>query len=225
MKFLRLAAAGGDSQHFRADGPPAADVMGCIADHDNLLTSQVFAEHAAAPVASNDGDLIPILVVIAESTGAELLPQPVSPQLDFRAEANVAGEQADERRLGQRFELLQEMPDSRQGAALTFFELFLEEKDVTVAKPAKILVRRRHTLRFEYFAHQPAICPSGKLESGHAIRDAELRGKRLRKRPHARSPCADERAVDVEKNQPDHFGRKATRLRRTWQIEAGAAQD
>jgi hypothetical protein len=73
-----------------------------VAHNENFLAAQISTEHTIATHACHSGDLITVFAVVGECAGLKDVPKAQATQLDFRAKANVAGDQAKQRRLRQR---------------------------------------------------------------------------------------------------------------------------
>ena len=101
LEVLPFRAAGRHGQHPGIDGPGAFDIAGRVADHENLAASQMIVQQPAPALSGEGGKLIAVFRVVGESAGLEQLPQFVVAQFDFRAEPDVAGQQAERRGLGQ----------------------------------------------------------------------------------------------------------------------------
>jgi len=79
---------------------PQRTSNGVSPDHNDFLRLQNFPQHAAATFQCGGGDVVTFLVIVGKSAELELVPQPEMAQLDFRTKPDVAGEQAEHRRLG-----------------------------------------------------------------------------------------------------------------------------
>src|SRR5438309_12122125 len=78
-----------------------------------MLIPQRFAKQPGASLLRNHGDLIAFLVIVGKAAGPEKLPEPVVAQFDFRAEPDIAGQQADDRRLREGFQFQNLPSDTR----------------------------------------------------------------------------------------------------------------
>src|ERR1035441_5012617 len=107
--FLQLRAAGGHGQRFRADEFAAPHVERRVADDDDLLRLQILAQQPPRPRQRGQGDVIAVLVVVGKAAELKQLPQAEMPQLDFRAELDVAREQAQRGRLRQRLQIAEKL--------------------------------------------------------------------------------------------------------------------
>src|SRR5436309_16126212 len=110
--------------------PGALDVERRVADHEDLVAAQVVVEQTAAALFGEGGDLIAVFVVVGKRAGLENLPQLEVAQLDFGAEPDVAGQQANRRRLGQRVELMDEFPNSGKNAAPRLRQQVIQPENV-----------------------------------------------------------------------------------------------
>src|SRR5439155_9388576 len=168
------------------------------------LAAQIVVEQSAAAVFGNGGDLIAVLVVIAKRARLEHFPKFKVAQLDFRAEPDVAGQQAQRGRFGQRVQLANEFPDAGQHDAARLSQQIVEPEDIAIEEKAKILRRRLDLVLQKKLTRQACIGAAGEFQPFGTVGDVELRGKRAAKRLHSRAAGLDQRAVDVEENQANH---------------------
>ena len=119
-------------------------------------------------------------------------------QLDLGAEPDVAGEQAEQRRLRQRLQAANELPDARTGGGPALVENVVEPEDVAVEEALEVLRRRRDLVEAEELAHEAQVGASGELQALEPVRGVELGGEDLGKSLHARAARADKRAVNVK---------------------------
>src|SRR5205807_823497 len=110
--ILRLRAAGRHGERLRADGPGALDIVLRVADDENLVAAQMVAEQQVAALSGDGGDVIAVFVIVRERARLENLPKLEVAEFDFRAQPDVAGQQTNRRRPGQRVELMNEFPDA-----------------------------------------------------------------------------------------------------------------
>ena len=152
----------------------------------------------------NGGDLVAFLVVVGEGAGLEHVPEVEVAQLDFGAEADVAGEQAEHGRLRQGLQSADELPHARAELGLG-------------SRAGCGRARRRSGRRSA--GNSPAWAGSGgsrrtrargsgrcgrRIQALEPVRGVELGGEDLGKSLHARAARVDQRAVNVEENQADH---------------------
>ena len=197
-------------QHLCANRPSAADVQWRVADDHNFLTAQFPAQHAAAALTCDGGNLIAILPVIREAARFEMFPQSEVAQLDFRSEPDVAGEQSQQRRLGQCLQISDQLADAGTFLRLTFLEQMMQPMNVALEEPREVGIRRRDAVQPKEFADEADIGASGEFHPLDAVTRAELGGEHLRKRPDARASGVDERAINVEENESNHVGAQAS---------------
>jgi len=143
-------------------------------------------------------------MVVTIAAGDEWIPQAVVTQLDLRAEADVAREQAQQRRLGQRREFRKPVAHSGTRAAGEFMEVMVEPEHVAVEEPAEVLRRGLDTMRSEELAHQPRIGAARETHPLRAVAQPKLSFKCPRKRAHPRPAGMHQRAINVEENQSHH---------------------
>src|SRR5438477_9814779 len=67
LKLDKLETPGGHGQHFRANGTSTGDVEWGVADYENFLPAQISSHDLLASFARDDGNLIAVFVIIAES--------------------------------------------------------------------------------------------------------------------------------------------------------------
>ena len=109
--------------------------MGRVADDQHLVPAQVLPEDAAAALMRHGGDLVALFVVVGEPAGLKDLPEIEVAQLDLRAEPDVAGEQAEQRRLRQRLQFADEFPHARTELGLAVAQDMVQPEDVTLEEP------------------------------------------------------------------------------------------
>src|SRR5471030_817432 len=100
------------------------------------------------------GDQIAFLVVVGKPAELELLPQVEVAQFDFRAEPDVAGEQADNRRIRQRVQVAQQFPNSGANLGLAADENLVEPENIILEEALKIFRRGGNVVMFEKFADE-----------------------------------------------------------------------
>src|SRR5438105_596964 len=125
-------------------------------------------------------------------------------QLDFRAQANVPGQKARHGRFGQPVALLHKLENPFTNSALTQVQDLIEPEDITLEKPFEILRRAGDAVKHEEFAHDRDIRSARELQLFKAIDGIEFSAKDFRERPHPRPARANQSAIDIEQNQPNH---------------------
>jgi len=204
LQFFKLRTAGCHGEATRTNRPSAGNVQRRVADDDNFLAVQFTTESPVATCPGDTGDFIAILMVVTIAAGDEWIPQAVVTQLDLRAEADVAREQAQQRRLGQRREFRKPVAHSGTRAAGEFMEVMVEPEHVAVEEPAEVLRRGLDTMRSEELAHQPRIGAARETHPLRAVAQPKLSFKCPRKRAHPRPAGMHQRAINVEENQSHH---------------------
>ena len=207
FQFFQFGPAGGHGQRFCADEFSAAHIEGRIADDDDFLRLQVFVQHAAAAFQCCDGNVIAVFVVIGKAAELEKIPQAELAQFDFRAELDVTGEQAQRRRLRQCLQIADEFKNPGAGVAGAVGKDVIQPEDVSVEKLPEVPGRLIETMDFEKFPDEAHISPAGKFHLFRAVMEVEFRRKSFRESACAGMPSVDERAVNVEKYQPNHAGK------------------
>src|ERR1043166_2298767 len=112
LQFVRPRAARCDGQDSGVDGASAFNVVGRVADYQDLLTAQGRAQQLAPPLLSDSGDLVAVFVIIGEPAGLENFPELITANLDLRAKSDVTRQQTDGGRLRKRVQLTDEFPDA-----------------------------------------------------------------------------------------------------------------
>ena len=125
-------------------------------------------------------------------------------QFDFRAEPDVAGQQAERRGQGQAAQLPDEFPHSINHNAAGLRQHVIEPEHIGVEETTEILQRRFDLVLEEKLARQSRVGSARKPQPLRAVGDVELRGKCAAERLHSRASGANERAVDVEQDQSNH---------------------
>jgi hypothetical protein len=80
----------------------------------------------------------------------------------------------------------------------------VEPENVTLKKSPEIFRSGGDVMKAEQLAHEAHIGAAWKIDLFDAVMSVEFRGKRFRKRFYTRTAGMDERAVDVEQNEPHH---------------------
>jgi hypothetical protein len=84
----------------------------------------------------------------------------------------------------------------------------IEPENVARKKLVEMLRPLVETVNFKKFPHQAHVRATGKLHVFRPVMEIEFRGKSFGERLRARAARVDERAVNVEQNEPDHAARK-----------------
>src|SRR2546430_5710357 len=100
-QVFQLIAARRDCQNFGANRSRASDIERGVAYHQHFLAAQFSLQKPLSPPKSNRGNLVSVFMVIAKPAGFEMAPQSIMRQLDFRSQSNIAGKQANQRRLSE----------------------------------------------------------------------------------------------------------------------------
>ena len=140
----------------------------------------------------------------ANPPNSKTVPQPEMAQLDFRAEPDVAGEQAEHGRLRQRVQIVDQFPDAGADLRVAARKDVVEPENVALEKLREMFRRLRQAVDAEKFADEADVGAAGELHFFRAVMQLEFRGKRFGKRLRAGVARVDERAVNVEQNQFHH---------------------
>ena len=171
---------------------------GRIANHENFIVAQIFAEDSAATVAGGGGDQITIFVIVREPAGFEFLPQIEMAQFNFCAETDVAREKSDERRLRQLLECPDKFPNARARFRMAVGEDVIEPEDVMLEEEFKILRRLGDFMIFEKFANKADVGAAGKLQFLKTVMGVEYRLEDFGKSLDAGAAGVHQRPVDIE---------------------------
>jgi hypothetical protein len=198
FELLQFMSAGGYGEDFRANGPPAANVQGGVANQDDLLASDFGAKHAGAALERDARDLVAIFMIIGEGARYELLPEVEVAQFDFGTELDVAREQAEEWWFRQGFQFAEERPDARTFFGFALGEEVVEPEGITVEKSREVFAGGWNMIQREKLAHETDIGATRESDRFGAVQDAELRGEHFGEGFHAGAAGANQRAVNVE---------------------------
>jgi hypothetical protein len=132
FQFVERRAAGGHGEYVRADGPTAFDVQRRVANHHDFFAAQFPAMQTRPAMMRGVGDLIAILVIVRKRAGDEVIPEIEVAQFDFRAEPDVAGEQAERGRFGQRLQITNQLPDAGTGFRLAVSKNVVEPEHIAL---------------------------------------------------------------------------------------------
>lgn len=197
-------SAGGHCQNFRANGPPTANVQRGVANHHDVPTGDLSAEHTGAPLQRDARDLVAIFMVIGEGARRELLPEIEVAQFDFGTELDVAREETEEGWLGQGLQLAEERPDARTFLGFAPGEEVVEPEDVAVEESREVFAGGRKVFELEKLPHETDIGAAREPELFGAVGEVELGGEHPGEGFHPGAAGADQRAVYIEKHQPRH---------------------
>jgi len=202
--MMQLVSAGGDGQDFRPDGPCAANVQRCVADHDDLWTGDWGLEHAGPALQGDARNLVAILMVIGEGAGRKLLPEIEVTQFDFGTELDIAGEEAEEWWLRQGLQLAQERPDARTSCGFILGEKVIEPEDVAIEEAREVLAGGRNAVPCETLAHETEIGAAREAHMLGAVGEVEFGGEDFGEGFHPGAAGADKGSVNIEKHQFCH---------------------
>src|SRR5439155_23559036 len=113
-------------------------------DHEDFIATQIALQNSAAAAAGNGGDLLALLMIIGERAGLEALPEIEVAQLDLRSQPDIAGEQAEQRRLRQRRQVFEKLTNSGANVPLAVAHHLVEAKHITVEESFEIGWCRRY---------------------------------------------------------------------------------
>jgi hypothetical protein len=180
------------------------DVKWCVADHNDFFGPQIFPQHASSAFECGGGDVIAVFVVIGKPAGFKKIPKSVTAQLDFRAEADVAGEQAKHRRLRQRAQAVEEFRHAPADFAAALGDDVVEPENETLEKPLEILRCGRDVVVAEKFADETHVGAPGEPDFINAVAHFELRGEGFGESLRTGASRVNERAVNIKQNQSYH---------------------
>lgn len=203
-ELVQFGAASGHGQRFRADESSATNVMRRVADDNDFIAAQLPAQQAAAAFERSDRDLVAIFAVVGKATRLENLPKAIAAQFDFRAEADVAGKQAQLWRIGQGRQTINKLTRPVTGAAVALPDCLVEPENITLEEPLEIFRRRCNPVEAEKFAHQIHIRPPGKIDFFDAVEGVKFGREGPGKRFNAGATGVNERAVNVEQYESHH---------------------
>ena len=125
-------------------------------------------------------------------------------QLDLGPETDIARQQAEHRRFAQGQALLDKSRNPLANVALALPQDLIEPENITRKEPLEVFRRARDTMKPEELPHQADIRSSGKFKFFEAIRSVEFRSEYLGEGAHPRAAGANQRAINVEQDQPNH---------------------
>ena len=204
FQFLQRRAAGGNSQNFCSNKFSAADVKWRITNHDDFLCHQIFPEHTFAAFKRGGSNVIAVFIVVGKSAELKNFPKPEAAQLDFRAQPDVAGEQSKHRRIRQRLQVADEFAHAVAYVAVTVRKNMVEPENVALKKLREMFRRFGQRVDFEKFADKAHVGAPGEFYLFGAVMQVEFRRESFFESLRAGVTRVNERAVNVEQNEPHH---------------------
>src|ERR1019366_1209837 len=114
------------------------------------------------------------------------------------AELDVSREQAEHRRLRQRLQVAEKLPDAGTRFAAVLLQDVLQPENVMLEEQLKMFRRGGHVVNPEKFADEAHVRAPGEFHLLRAVMQVEMFGECLGERRRARSARVNERAVNVE---------------------------
>ena len=148
--------------------------------------------------------MVAVFVVVRKAAELKNFPEIKMAQFDFRAEPDVAGEQAEHRRFRQGAQTVDQFPDARADLRVAACEDLVEPENIAFEKLREMFRRFRQVVDAEEFADQADVGTAGEFYFFGAVMQLEFRGKGLGESLRAGVAGVDERAVNVEQNQFHH---------------------
>jgi len=198
LQFGKRRAPRGHRQRLGTNELATAHVERRVADDHDFLRLQMWVEHPASAGQRGDRDVIAVFMVVRKTAHHEITPQAEPAQLDFRAQADVAREQTEHRRLRQREQVGDELPHTVTFAARALRDDVLQPENIAVEKTAKMLRPLVQVMDFEKLAHQAHIRAPGEFHLFQPVVQVEFRGEGFAKRLGARTAGVNQRAVNIE---------------------------
>ena len=127
-------------------------------------------------------------------------------QLDLGAQPDVSSQETDERRPGQRTQLLNHAMNAWQHGAIEFPEQMMEKKYVAVEEALEVIGCGRDVMLLKEVPDNRRIGAARELEPRGAVEHAELGFAHAAKGFLACAPALNQRPVDVEQNHTNHKG-------------------
>ena len=119
-------------------------------------------------------------------------------KFDLRAEADVAGKQADERWIRHALQARKPTMHSRKNPACELMEHVVEPEDVSIEEAPKVLIGRRDAVLGKEITHDGRIGSTGKMQAAGSIWDSKLGATHLSKRFFTGATAPDQGAIDIE---------------------------
>lgn len=195
---MMLRAARRNGQNTGTDKFSATNVELRVAHDNDLFRLQMFSDNAPSALERRDRDVISVFMVIRKSAEMKNFPKPEMPQLDFRAEPDIAGEQAKHRRTWQRKQIADEMLDAMTRRAIALTHDVVGTESVVIKKFPEIFRRRANAMNAKKFTRQTHVRAAGETDFFDAVVRVERRRQRPRKGIFARAAGIHQRAVNVE---------------------------
>jgi len=207
-KLVERVAAGGHREDLRPDGPGALDVARGVTNDKDLVALEVVPQSVASPGVSDACEFVSILMVVTKSAGFESVPKTKMAQFDAGAEADVAGQQSEQRRRRSGAQGTEPGVDAGEHAAIEPAHQMFQMKDVTIEEPPKVLGAGFDFMVREEIPHDGRVRAPGEMKPERAVEDAEFSPADFGESPF---PCAsrgDQGTVNIEQNQPNHPWRR-----------------
>ena len=188
------------------DGPRAGNVPFRVPDDDHLVIQRLHAQLQLRPLAGDGRDLIAVLVIVAEASDRELLPQAVGAKLQFGSQPDVARQQADDGFRNHRPTRLEKRPHSGTPLSGMLRQHLGEEDEIGIEETGHVLLRFRKRVMPEELPDQRRIRPAVKAHVGRSAGKAKYRLGRPGEGLDSSAPGPDQRPIDVEQydtHEPD----------------------
>ncbi len=192
-----------------SDRPRALHIQRRISNHHDLVAIQLPADKLRTAITGDPGDFIARVVIVRESAQYEFLPQSMGTQFDFCTQPDVAGQQADGRRLWQPAKFRDELVNSGQRLARMLLQQVIQKKDIRVEEMTYIFKGVLNAVLAKEFTDQTRIRTP---MEGHTFGSAGLAEQQLRSSPksaHTRASGPDERAIDIKQDESYHGSKLA----------------
>jgi len=203
-QFVERRPARGHRQHLGPDGPAATNVQRRVADDHNFFAAQLPFQHPAGAAARGVRDLVALFMIIRKRAQLEFPPQIEMAQLDLGAEPDVAGEQADQRRLRQGAQTVEHLRHARARPGLALGEEVVKPENIAFKEAAEVFRAGRNVVVEKKFADEVYIGAPGKLDPLNPVGEVEFRGEDAGKSLDASPARVNERAINVKEHQSHH---------------------
>jgi serine O-acetyltransferase len=161
---------------------------------------------------------VAVLVIIGKRAGDKEIPDIEMAQFDFRAKADVAGEESENGRLGQRLQIVNETPDAGQQVAFAFRQNMVKPGGVAVEEQAEIVCGGFEAMPGEQLPRDAGVRAAGELHVLDGVSDFELGGEGELEGFDARAIRVNERAIDIKQNQSHHLRRDLSGVARACKL-------
>src|SRR5262249_4176093 len=84
----------------------------------------------------------------------------------------------------------------------------IQPENISVEEPPEIFFCGRYAVSSKKLANETEVSPAAELQSLEAVGGIELRGENLAKGLNPCPSSADQSAIDIKENQPDHAAAK-----------------